>query len=210
MIYRMRSGAMAYEQRQNKLSSCSNASHNLYRVGITATIEVGYTLYHVSVTCAMTREWKLIKRRYSDFHTLHQKLKSISFQGLSPLLRVPFPRKRFTRDTRKIIIERMRLLKRFTCQLLDFRQHCLHVTMYLRDLIDNFLELRLYRSELLTVLEPSQCDLCSICFERTRVNTTIQILPCRHEYHLNCISQWLILKADCPLCRNPFSSGYLL
>ena len=41
---------------------------------------------------------------------------------------------------------------------------------------------------------------CSICFD-PHLNTKTLHLPCGHEFHLHCISQWLSQKHSCPICR---------
>ncbi|KAL1522109.1 hypothetical protein AB1Y20_021752 [Prymnesium parvum] len=46
---------------------------------------------------------------------------------------------------------------------------------------------------------------CAICLENIRVQQTVTTLPCKHEYHRNCISKWLksIEAASCPQCKAP-------
>lgn len=45
--------------------------------------------------------------------------------------------------------------------------------------------------------------LCSICLEPLLVDDDIQALPCAHSFHCGCVGCWLVLKAQCPLCRSP-------
>ena len=43
---------------------------------------------------------------------------------------------------------------------------------------------------------------CSICYENQ--DNIIRRLSCGHEFHLNCIDQWLAKKKTCPYCRKVF------
>lgn len=47
--------------------------------------------------------------------------------------------------------------------------------------------------------------LCSICLEPLLAEDDIQALPCAHSFHCGCVGCWLVLKAQCPLCRSPAS-----
>ncbi|KAH3713080.1 hypothetical protein DPMN_072847 [Dreissena polymorpha] len=44
----------------------------------------------------------------------------------------------------------------------------------------------------------SECSICCQDYETGDAQTT---LPCRHEYHPNCIKNWLMERATCPNCR---------
>ncbi|SAM03697.1 hypothetical protein [Absidia glauca] len=44
---------------------------------------------------------------------------------------------------------------------------------------------------------------CTICQESFGANAEILQMPCQHEYHTVCISQWLHVNATCPICRCP-------
>ncbi|KAK9152928.1 hypothetical protein Sjap_000408 [Stephania japonica] len=35
------------------------------------------------------------------------------------------------------------------------------------------------------------------------VNAKIGILSCRHEFHTDCIKDWLLQNNACPICRRP-------
>jgi len=49
---------------------------------------------------------------------------------------------------------------------------------------------------------------CSICLEPFAVGEDISfsrnLTHCRHVYHTECVTPWLIRNADCPICRAPF------
>ncbi|XP_068978730.1 RING finger protein 141-like [Bombus flavifrons] len=49
---------------------------------------------------------------------------------------------------------------------------------------------------------------CSICL-LPLINRATYILPCKHQFHKNCIDKWRHQaqehRALCPLCRSPFT-----
>lgn len=48
---------------------------------------------------------------------------------------------------------------------------------------------------------------CSICLEEFVVGSSVARLPCSHVYHFSCVSRWLEMKDDCPLCRTVLPSS---
>jgi hypothetical protein len=46
---------------------------------------------------------------------------------------------------------------------------------------------------------------CSICMENYKPGTRIKRLPCKHEFHPECITQWLETNNSCPICRTTFT-----
>lgn len=44
-------------------------------------------------------------------------------------------------------------------------------------------------------------DCCAICIEIYKVTDLIRMLPCRHEFHKNCIDPWLLEHRTCPMCK---------
>lgn len=47
---------------------------------------------------------------------------------------------------------------------------------------------------------------CSICLESFKVGEKMVTIPCFHQFHKECISQWLHEKANCPICdKNVFN-----
>ncbi|CAG9782545.1 unnamed protein product [Diatraea saccharalis] len=42
---------------------------------------------------------------------------------------------------------------------------------------------------------------CAICIEPYKVSETLRSLPCRHEFHKNCIDPWLLERRTCPMCK---------
>jgi hypothetical protein len=42
---------------------------------------------------------------------------------------------------------------------------------------------------------------CSICLENFKLNDNVIKLPCKHEFHPECLNGWLKNKSTCPMCR---------
>ena len=59
------------------------------------------------------------------------------------------------------------------------------------------------RETKITLIDKSNSDKCSICHEEFAINTIVKILPCKHFFHRDCLSEWVISnrKSKCPLCR---------
>jgi hypothetical protein len=52
-------------------------------------------------------------------------------------------------------------------------------------------------------------DGCMICFEPCLVidNVVAGRTACGHLYHLECLSSWVALRAECAVCRSPIAGG---
>ncbi|XP_077457250.1 LOW QUALITY PROTEIN: RING finger protein 215 [Stigmatopora argus] len=50
-------------------------------------------------------------------------------------------------------------------------------------------------------------DNCAVCLEAYRPNQRLRVLPCRHEYHQECVDPWLLLRHTCPLCKRSILGG---
>ncbi|KAJ6800028.1 putative E3 ubiquitin-protein ligase SIS3 [Iris pallida] len=48
---------------------------------------------------------------------------------------------------------------------------------------------------------PTDCSECPICLEEFCVGNEVRGLPCAHNFHVECIDQWLRLNVKCPRCR---------
>ncbi|XAR65868.1 hypothetical protein NMG60_11011854 [Bertholletia excelsa] len=46
---------------------------------------------------------------------------------------------------------------------------------------------------------------CVICYTNFRNREKLIILPCAHQYHSECIAQWLRLNKLCPICQKEVS-----
>nr|XP_042124972.1 E3 ubiquitin-protein ligase RLIM-like [Peromyscus maniculatus bairdii] len=49
--------------------------------------------------------------------------------------------------------------------------------------------------------ENDRLNICTICLAEYTESSRIRILPCSHEYHDECIDNWLPEKSNCPICR---------
>ena len=47
---------------------------------------------------------------------------------------------------------------------------------------------------------PQPSNDCSIC--RDSLTSPLEILPCGHLFHRQCIKQWFARRMVCPVCRN--------
>jgi hypothetical protein len=50
---------------------------------------------------------------------------------------------------------------------------------------------------------PRPAHNCYICYEELR--SPLEILPCAHIYHRECIIEWLKIGKQCPTCRREMS-----
>ncbi|XP_019154467.1 PREDICTED: E3 ubiquitin-protein ligase SIS3 [Ipomoea nil] len=48
---------------------------------------------------------------------------------------------------------------------------------------------------------PTDCSECPICLEEFHVGNEVRGLPCAHNFHVECIDEWLHLNVKCPRCR---------
>lgn len=48
---------------------------------------------------------------------------------------------------------------------------------------------------------PTDCSECPICLEEFHMGSEVRGLPCAHNFHVECIDQWLRLNVRCPRCR---------
>lgn len=55
----------------------------------------------------------------------------------------------------------------------------------------------------LETIENSIAD-CTICQEK--IEKTSKRMPCKHEFHEQCLIPWLKLKNSCPVCRTSVSN----
>ncbi|KAJ1442426.1 Zinc finger, RING-type [Sesbania bispinosa] len=50
--------------------------------------------------------------------------------------------------------------------------------------------------------EEQEADSCVICQDEYKNGEKIGILRCGHEYHADCLRQWILVKNVCPLCKS--------
>ena len=41
---------------------------------------------------------------------------------------------------------------------------------------------------------------CGICMDSFHETEKVKMLPCEHIFHIDCMSQWLQTKKNCPFC----------
>ncbi|KAK6149436.1 hypothetical protein DH2020_016961 [Rehmannia glutinosa] len=73
-------------------------------------------------------------------------------------------------------------------------QHASLPSWKYKDVIGNALELG-------NSAKNQQVPECCICLAKYRDKEEIRQLPCTHNFHLNCVDQWLKIISCCPLCK---------
>nr|AFK35739.1 unknown [Lotus japonicus] len=49
---------------------------------------------------------------------------------------------------------------------------------------------------------------CTICLEHVKRGELVRNLPCLHQFHANCIDQWLRQQGTCPVCKFRMGLGW--
>jgi len=42
---------------------------------------------------------------------------------------------------------------------------------------------------------------CMVCLCHAKPDENLKVLPCRHEFHVGCVDEWLRQSKKCPICR---------
>ena len=50
-------------------------------------------------------------------------------------------------------------------------------------------------------LGPDKECRCPICLEELVSGEVLRCLPCKHQFHRDCVDRWLTQKATCPICQ---------
>ena len=50
-------------------------------------------------------------------------------------------------------------------------------------------------------------EVCAVCLEPYSSGEDVKVLPCLHNYHPACITQWLLTHIRCPVCKNSIFDG---
>ncbi|CAK8534998.1 unnamed protein product [Lathyrus sativus] len=50
--------------------------------------------------------------------------------------------------------------------------------------------------------DDQESDACIICQEEFESKENVGILACDHVFHVGCITQWLLIKNKCPICKS--------
>ena len=53
----------------------------------------------------------------------------------------------------------------------------------------------------------TQSDSCTICMEKYEVGVKFKRLGCKHEYHSECLNEWLKNSKKCPVCSQDVTEG---
>ncbi|CAH0396126.1 unnamed protein product [Bemisia tabaci] len=53
-----------------------------------------------------------------------------------------------------------------------------------------------------------EMECCAVCIESYKYSDVVRILPCRHEFHRNCIDPWLLEHRTCPMCKMDILKHY--
>jgi len=53
----------------------------------------------------------------------------------------------------------------------------------------------------------SDGDVCAICLSNLEPGDALKTMPCAHVYHGACLVEWLVVRANCPLCKRGLSEG---
>ncbi|KAF1832020.1 zinc finger protein [Decorospora gaudefroyi] len=48
---------------------------------------------------------------------------------------------------------------------------------------------------------------CSICMDEVNIGEQVTVLPCKHWFHHQCVSAWLLEHDTCPHCRKGITKG---
>lgn len=51
-------------------------------------------------------------------------------------------------------------------------------------------------------------DSCPICYEDLEQDSSSKLINCMHEFHIECIHQWLKIRSSCPICRSPLNNTF--
>ncbi|GAU44878.1 hypothetical protein TSUD_99780 [Trifolium subterraneum] len=49
--------------------------------------------------------------------------------------------------------------------------------------------------------DDEETNTCIICQEEFKFQENIGTVQCGHEFHVDCISKWLKMKNECPICK---------
>ena len=77
--------------------------------------------------------------------------------------------------------------------------------------LENFYSKSIYKYKIHPIDDLKENKICCICL-MPLINTKYIILEeCKHEYHVDCLNDWIKRSTSCPTCRsNQFNAAVLL
>ena len=79
---------------------------------------------------------------------------------------------------------------------------CYSCNIFVDRLIDKYKRYKIETKLLLPInIKDIKENKCSICLEEYIENNDIIKLNCEHQYHKECIKEWLKINNNCPQCR---------
>lgn len=194
--------------------------HTLLSVSIVPSSRMNQFLLLVSD--AVTRKQWWIQRGWEEFRTLRNAMKKTlrckNKQCCRPIRRTldlcPFPKRRSIFQSNSSIetwSKRAKKLETFLRDLLSpYSTHgngCEELK-HIFEKIDSFLHVQTQRQEhadaLLICHEQTALrrhEDCPICFQQLDGKESVALNACKHEFHHDCLRQWLISCPTCPICR---------
>ncbi|KAG9405886.1 hypothetical protein AC1031_003803 [Aphanomyces cochlioides] len=126
---------------ENSLDQFKAAQEDVKQITVHSTassfVEQGgrdpFTLYTLIVTCPATKMWWIIKKRYSEFHTLHRYLVKMHKSSkmpkirdvLRPIVEVDFPKRSIRLDNEITIAKRKLAFDNIVAMLMAIRSDCI-------------------------------------------------------------------------------------
>jgi len=51
-------------------------------------------------------------------------------------------------------------------------------------------------------------EICGVCLEEFKLSEDIDVCPCFHGYHAECLHNWLQVKNQCPICQDSLVNAH--
>lgn len=51
-------------------------------------------------------------------------------------------------------------------------------------------------------------ETCAVCLEDFRIDENVNVCPCTHGYHIECLNNWLKVRSACPICQSELITAY--
>jgi E3 ubiquitin-protein ligase RNF115/126 len=70
-----------------------------------------------------------------------------------------------------------------------------------KEAVNSLEKIKINEENLNIIRKNSNCENCSVCKDDFEINQELINLPCKHSFHDECLSPWLIERNSCPTCR---------